>query len=87
MNEDKLRDEIDKGNKASHAMNNFIAPYLATKRITLYENFCNASLDNSEVLFEIKRMNSLLDDIEDEIISVINTGKMATKELAKIENI
>lgn len=84
MNElsiDRLRDEVDKGNKAAHAMNNFIAPYIASKRITLYENFCIASISDPEVLLEIKRMHSILDDIEDEINSVINTGKMATKSL------
>lgn len=79
MGNKTLQEEIEFGRKAHLAFDGFILPFLADKRITLYSNFCEAKVSDYELLKEIKRMHLLIDSLEDEILSIINTGKMALK--------
>lgn len=80
---DKLQDEIHFGEIAKRAHDSFIKPFIEGKRITLFTNFCSASMENPAVLMEIKRMMIVLDDLEAEVETVINTGKMAAFSLAE----
>lgn len=77
--DDRIVEEIHFGQVAQRANDTFIKAFIAKKRETLYENFLIAKIDQIEELQEVKRIMSVLDAMEDDIETIINTGKMATK--------
>ena len=58
--DDKLEDEVHFGDIAQRAHTSFIKPFIAGKRVTLFNNFCEASMERPELLTEIKRMMMVL---------------------------
>jgi hypothetical protein len=81
---DKYKEEQEFGRKASLAYNSFIAPFIASKRKILFDNFCNISIANTEALLETKRLITVIDDLETEIMTVIETGKLASQSLEDV---
>ncbi len=86
MDNDHLKVEIDLGRKADQAYRSFIEGYIADKKKTLFDNFLQAGIEQTDVLQEVKRCFVILDDIEATITSIINTGKMATTMLKNTED-
>ncbi len=84
MNENqtaKAIDEKEKGRKATLAFDSFIAPFIKRKREELFVAFQNTPILNADNIMEIKRMMMTLEGLEIEIQSIVDTGKMATKQL------
>lgn len=74
---DKLDDEIRLGGKAQRAYDEYILPFIVAKRQALFLNFCDAKNSDITTMQEAKRMNSVLDSLENQIMTDIDTGKMA----------
>ena len=84
MNDDQIAHlelERDKGQRAKHAFNNFIQPFVEEKRLVLFEAFQEVSVSNKDDLLEIKRQLMAINALETEIQTIIETGIMAEKAL------
>ena len=81
--EEKLQNEQLIGSKAKHAYEEFIYNFCKEKRDLLFQNFQALPLTAEREMMEVKRMLAAVDTLEDEIITIINTGKLATKQLEK----
>lgn len=84
---EQLQSEVIKGDRASFAYSNFIHDFVEKKKIQLYNLFLEAPLNESEVLLEVKRQMMVLKALDDEILKVIETGKMAYKQLSDNEKL
>lgn len=78
---EQFEKERDLGMKAEKAYNDFISAFIANKRKALFQNFCDISIINTESLMETKRLMTVLDSLEDEILNIITTGKLASRSL------
>ena len=78
-----LKQEDYLGTKAETAYNTFIKSFIIGKRQDLFNNFCDASISDTEVLLEAKRLVKVLDQLESEILTVIETGKLARTTLGE----
>lgn len=80
--EDKYREEISLGIRAEAAYNTFIKQFIESKKVALYENFCSANpIDDIDCLLETRRLYATIVSLENEILSTIQTGKLAAKSL------
>jgi hypothetical protein len=86
MNNDHLKVEVDLGRKADQAYRSFIEGYIADKKKTLFENFLQAGVAQTDILQEVKRNYSILEDMENSVQTIVNTGKMATTMLNNAED-
>lgn len=84
---EKLNKEQDRGRKANAAYKSFIKPYFDEKEKVLFEAFKNISISSEDELMAVKRMLYAVNNLHDEILSIINTGKMADETLSKIEEV
>lgn len=82
---DKLSIEQIIGGKAQRAYNEFIKDFCDDKRKSLFVAFSNLPLTDTENLMEVKRMLYAVDTLETEIMTVIETGKMASITLNEQE--
>jgi hypothetical protein len=80
---DHLENEQIKGNKAQHSYEHFIKGFVEAKREILFESFRALPLSAETELMEIKRMLYAVDTLEQEIMTVIETGRMAGITLNK----
>lgn len=78
---EQFEKERELGNKAEKAYNDFISAFVANKRKALFQNFCDISIEHTEALLESKRLLAVVDNLEDEILNIIQTGKLASKSL------
>ena len=83
---DKLKDEQLLGSRAEHAYEEFIKPFVENKRQVLFQAFRDLPLTAEIELMEVKRMMYAVNALDDEIKSVITTGRMASKTLSESEN-
>ena len=83
--EEKLQNEQLLGNRARIAYDQFIHQFIEEKRMSLFMAFSNLPLSDTENLMEVKRMLYAIDSLETEILSVIDTGKMASMSLNEEE--
>lgn len=77
----QLNQEIENGKKASKAYNIFLEKFIDDKRAQLYQAFRDTSLEDVNKLTEIKRLDLALASIENEVFSVIETGRLASISL------
>lgn len=82
---EKLREEQAKGSDAKRTFNKFIKPFIDEKRLVLFEAFQEISIQDVDKLLETKRQLMVVNALETEMQSIINTGKMAAKTLAIAE--
>lgn len=80
---DKLKEESYLGSKAEMAYNTFIQSFVASKRQALFNNFCDASITDTEALLESKRLVKVIDQLEEEVLTIIETGKLARISLGE----
>ena len=78
---EQLENEQIAGNAASHAYNQFIKGFVEEKRQTLFQAFRNLPLTAEDNLMEVKRMLFAVDTLEQDILTVIDTGKLASTAL------
>lgn len=86
--EQKYQDEVTRGRNARAAYEAFIKDFLEDRKIALFNNFAESNpLDPKgiEVMLETRRMLSAVKLLEQEILTIIQTGDMASKSLAEIE--
>lgn len=86
MNEDTrshLSNEVSLGRKAEVAYEGFIKPFIMSKRKDLFNNFCDTSMMDVDVILESKRLVKVIDQLEEEILTLITTGKLAEKSLGE----
>ncbi len=82
---DKLSIEQLLGGKAKKAYDDFINEFCENKRLALFDSFRNLSLTDTENLMEVKRMLFAVDALESDILTVIETGKLASITLNEQE--
>jgi len=88
MNEaetEQLENEQIRGSAAQHAYEQFIKPFVEEKRLVLFNSFCALPLSDDVNLMEVKRMCYAIDTLEQDIMSIIQTGKMANTALNENE--
>ncbi len=83
---DKLKNEQLRGSRAEHAYEEFIRPFIEEKQQILFAAFNDLPMTAEKELMEVKRMLYAVNSLDDEIVSIINTGKMASKLLTESEN-
>ena len=81
---DKLHIEVELANKAKSAYEGFLKDFIVKKKETVYEHFCSANMDVNALL-ETKRLHKVVDNLESEIKSIIQTGEFAKQKLQQIE--
>lgn len=81
--ENQLQNEQIHGNKAKHAYNEFIKDFCEQKRVVLFDSFRQLNLTEEIAMMEIKRMLTAVDTLETEILTIIETGKLASITLNK----
>jgi len=77
-NEELLQEEVRIGAKAEIAWNQFMKEYTEQKQIELYTEFLDASIDQCHL---VKFKQIALDEMVAGILSAIETGKLAKKQL------
>ena len=82
---EQLQNEQIKGGQAQHAYDSFIHDFCEKKRMSLFQAFSDLPLSDTENLIEVKRMLYAVDTLETEILTVIDTGKLASEVLNKHE--
>lgn len=82
---EQLLNEQLKGGKAQHAYNEFIKDFCAEKQKILWESFRALALTDTENLMEVKRMAFAVDQLETDITTVIETGRLASTTLNEHE--
>ena len=81
--QEQLDNEIRLAGKAKSAYKEFIEDFVEQKRFSLFAAFRELPLTADKELMEIKRMLFAVDQLESEILTVMNTGKMAAITLAE----
>tara|TARA_R110000803_G_scaffold98227_1_gene166376 strand:- start:107 stop:388 length:282 start_codon:yes stop_codon:yes gene_type:complete len=81
--EEQLQNEQMLGNSAQHAYDDFIREFCEAKREALFDSFRQLPLTAELEMMEVKRMLAAVDTLEGDILTVINTGKMASITLDK----
>jgi len=81
---DQLEQEDQVGRKAATAYENFIGPFMDAKRMDLFDAFQTISINEPEMLQETKRQLLVLNTLDQEIKTIIETGKMASQQLSQI---
>ena len=80
-NRDQLEQERSRGNLARHAYENFIQGFVNEKRELLFKAFGDVSVDDTDALKTIKLQLYAIDQLEVDIQTIIDTGKMASTSL------
>lgn len=83
---DQLENERFTGNKASQSYNQFIRGFVEDKRKVLFEAFRDLPLTADVEIMEVKRMLYAVDTLEQDLLNIIDTGKMASKTLSDRES-
>lgn len=82
---DQLSLEQLVGGKAQQSYDDFIKDFCEEKRISLFTSFRDLQITDTENLMEVKRMLYAIDALENDIMTVIETGKMASMTLNEQE--
>lgn len=85
MEVDQLRQEQIVGARAERAYEEFIKHFINERRKELFNAFQVESVTNPDNLMEIKRMTMALSALEQEILTIIQTGQLASTSLKKME--
>jgi len=77
----QLEQEQIIGRRAENAYNLFIKAFVEQKKNQLIESFLECPISNVDLILEIKRTMYVLDNLNMEVNSIIQTGKMASRSL------
>jgi len=78
---DQLEQEQTVGRRAENAYGLFIEAFVGEKKKQLLSAFAECSISEVDTILEIKRTIYVLDTLETEIKTIIQTGKMASQSL------
>lgn len=81
--EEILNEQIRIANKAESAHTGYLADMFAKHRLTIFNRFSSSTLDPDELL-SIKHAQIALDNLENVILSDIESGKLAKITLNKV---
>jgi len=77
----QLEQEQVVGRRADGAYNTFIKSFIQSKKSMLIESFVSCGIGEVDTILEIKRTIYVLDALESDINTLIDTGKMASRSL------
>jgi len=78
---EQLENEQVIGTRANNAYEAYIKDFCEQKRMALFMAFSNLPLTAESEIMETKRMLYAIDTLENDIVSQIDTGKLASKSL------
>ena len=81
--QDILKKEQTNGRQAQAAYEGYIKPFITQRATELHEAFVDCPITEVDTILEIKRTLHILDSLNKDVQTVINTGKMASQELLK----
>jgi hypothetical protein len=85
MNEEvveQLKNEVHLADIANRSYESYLKDHVEKKRLKIFEMFCNTTTDVDSML-TLKHAQMALDDIEQDTLSIISTGKLARIQLEK----
>ena len=85
IQKDQLSSEQLLGGKAQKSYNEYIQNFCEQKRLSLFQAFRDLPLTDTENLMEVKRMLFAVDALESDILTVIETGRLASVSLNEQE--
>jgi hypothetical protein len=85
LREDKLEKEVVTGSAALYAYETFIKDFISARTEMLFSIFKELNVQDVESLQETKRMLVVLNSLESDIKSIIETGHMAQLMIDKKE--
>jgi len=80
---EQLEQEQIVGRRANTAYDTFIKSFIQSKKDMLLESFVTCGIGEVETILEIKRTLYVLDALNIDIKTLIDTGKMASQSLNK----
>lgn len=80
---EQLENEASIGRKANSSYVDFVGPFMEKKRQDLYNSFQIVSIENTDALTEVKRQLIVLNNLDQEIKNIIETGKLASQQLSQ----
>ena len=87
MNKDLLEVEAAQCEAAGRAWVQHVEPFFLNKEAELFEAFKDASTTNKDDILTIKMQANVLAMLKDHFDSLINTGKLARKQLEEDKEI
>jgi len=81
--EDILAHEVTFSKKVEHSYTSWLSDYFAKERLNSFNNFCDPLL-NKEYLDTLRNRQLSLDKIESDMLTYIETGRLASMTLAKM---
>jgi len=79
--EQHYKNEIARAQHAQKSYDNFIKPFIHERREVMFDAFQTASVTDQNGIMEIKRQLMVVNALENEILEIIATGKLAAKSL------
>jgi len=79
----QLEDEISKGNQSEKMYTLYVEPFVTNKRENLLSLFEEISIEDVDMIMEIKRTLKIIAVFEQEFITFIDTGKMASHTISE----
>jgi hypothetical protein len=77
----QLANEVALARTARVAYDTFIKEFIGDRRVILFEAFQDLGTSDTEGLMEVKRMLYTLETLENDIKTIIDTGRMASKTI------
>lgn len=82
---EQFEDEVVVGRSATKAYEQFILPFINGKRLQIHEAFEKISMDDEQMFKNLKMTLKLLEGLEADLKTYIETGKMSEIQLSSIE--
>lgn len=76
-----LQREVERGKRASKAHSLYLKEFIEAKRGQLHLAFRECPVESAETLMEIKRLDLALASLEADILTAIESGRMASIQL------
>lgn len=80
--EARLRSEVELGRRAQQASDLYIEDFIKRLERELYESFISCTLDVAQ-LVHIKQLSMVIEDVKKRVLSDIDGGKVALKQLSE----
>jgi hypothetical protein len=77
----QLENEVALATRAKGAYDTFIREFIGDRRVILFEAFQDLGTSDTKGLMEVKRMLYTLETLENDIKTIIDTGRMASKTI------
>lgn len=78
----RLQSDVDLGRRAQHAYDSYIEDFIKRLERELYESYISCALDLDQ-LIHIKQLSMVIEDMKKRVLSDIDGGKVALKQLSE----